>query len=288
MLRKLGIIVVLLLFNSLIFAQSGSAANDCVSIMGDSLPAGTFVAEVPQTGVTVLQSREVSHILHDAFQARDWLHIGIYDLSLAASALADANAEPYLTSREFVLGQSLNCRAVVIFPFLNDLYAAQNGDSSATNYSIAMSSMIRDIRTNSPDSHIILMNFYLTTLQGAGEATYGDNVTANHVLAMNNTHQALCEADDAVNCLSLMSILNPIQDYVVGAISQQDYQTLRFNLVNTGDQWMLDGYWQNTPNNVIYGDGLHLNPDGQVRIIATLMQYFTTIDPINFAPILQL
>lgn len=279
---------ILLFLSITLSAQTLTAAQNCIAIMGDSLPAGTFVAQVPGTGVTVLQSRRIAQILDDALQARDLIHYGIYDLSLAASAITDPNAEPYLTSREYFLGRSLNCRYVVIFPFLNDLYTTDDGgDSGRAIYNAGLNNLVTGIRNTSPDSNIVLMGFYRPILLGAGPDTYGGDVTVAHVIALNNIHQDICADDFKVYCLSLTDLLNPVSDYVVGNISQNDYEIFRFSLVNPADQWMLDSYWQNQPTSVIYGDGVHLNPTGQVLVVGTLMSAFATIDPVNFAPILQ-
>ena len=287
MMRRFYLVLCVFLFSSIsLSAQTGIAPQNCIAIMGDSLPAGTFVAEVPGTGVTVLQSRHVAYILDDALQARDLIHYGVYDLSLSASAITDPNSEPYLTSREFFLGRQLNCRFVVIFPFLNDLYSSDDDTTGQAIYQAGLTNMLSNIRSNSPNSHIILMNFYHSTLLGVGDATYGNNVTVAHVAGLNILHQNACAVDVQITCLSTASILNPIQDYVVGNISRQDYELFSYSVVDPTTQSMLDTYWANTPNNVIYGDGLHLNPNGQVRIVGTLMSLFSSLEPINFAPIL--
>lgn len=286
--RRFYLALCIFIFSSIsVSAQSSLTAQNCIAIMGDSLPAGTFVAEVPGTGVTVLQSRHIAYILDDALQARNMIHYGIYDLSLSASAITDPNAEPYLTSREFFLGRQLNCRFVVIFPFLNDLYTTDDGSTGQAIYQAGITTMLTGIRTNSPSSHIILMNYYHSNLQGVGDRTYGGNVTPSHVAGLNTIHQNACTADVNITCLATASVLDPIQSHVVGNISRTNYQTFRYSLVNPADQGMLDTYWANTPNNVIYGDGIHLNPDGQVRIVATLMGLFATLEPLNFAPILR-
>lgn len=286
--RRFYLALCVLIFSSIsLSAQTSLTAQNCIAIMGDSLPAGTFVAEIPGTGVTVLQSRHVAYILDDALQARDLIHYGVYDLSLSASAITDPNAEPYLTSREYFIGRELNCRFVVIFPFLNDLYTTDDGSTDQAIYQAGMTTMLSGIRTNSPNSHIIVMNYYHSFLQGVGDRTYGGDVTPAHVASLNMVHQNACTADDNITCLSTASVLSPINDYVVSNISRTDYQTFRYSLANPADQAMLDTYWANTPNNVIYGDGIHLNPNGQVRIVATLMGLFSTLEPLNFAPILR-
>lgn len=268
-------------------AQTETSAQNCIVIMGDSLPAGTFVALLPGTGVTVLQSERVSHLLDDALQEANLLHYGIYDLSLGASAITDPNAEPYLTSREFFLGRSLNCRYVVIFPFMNDLYVSDDGETGLAIYQNGLNFMLENIQQYSPDSNIILMNYYASTLEGAGSATYGEDVSGEHVLAMNTIHLALCGDDFKITCIALDQFLIPIENYLVGAIYRDDYATIGYTLRNPDEESMLDAYWANSPNNPIYGDGLHLNPDGQAFVILALMQLFDLIDPLNFAPILQ-
>ncbi|MEO0599090.1 MAG: hypothetical protein AAF126_23475, partial [Chloroflexota bacterium] len=47
-------------------AQAQTSAMPCVAIMGDSLPAGAFVAQIPGTGVTVLESKPIVDVLDTA------------------------------------------------------------------------------------------------------------------------------------------------------------------------------------------------------------------------------
>ncbi|MEO1288862.1 MAG: hypothetical protein AAFV93_13935, partial [Chloroflexota bacterium] len=256
-------------------------------LMGDSLPAGTFVANLPATGVTVLQGERISHLLDDALREADLLHYGIYDLSLGASSLTAPNSEPYLQSREAVLGSALNCRFVVIFPFLNDLYIADDSDDGIATYGEAMQDLVTLIREGSPDSQIIVMDYYVTSLQGAGNMTYGEDVSALHVTFMNEAHGILCDTDAQVTCLATNTLLLPITEYVVGSISQADYGEAAYVVVNPNDQAMIDAFWASTPNNPILGDGLHFNPAGQARIVEALMTRFTELDPVQFAPFLQ-
>lgn len=285
--RFCATLLLLFIRSLMISAQTEASAENCIVIMGDSLPAGTFVALLPGTGVTVLQSERVSYLLDDALQEANLLHYGIYDLSLGASAITDPNAEPYLTSREFFLGRSLNCRYVVIFPFLNDLYISDDGETGLLIYQNGLNFMLENIRENSPDSNIILMNYYASTLDGAGNMTYGEDVLLEHVKAMNEAHLVSCGNDLKITCMALEQFLIPIENYVVGAISQDDYTTIGYTVRNPDEQSMLDAYWANSPNNPIYGDGLHLNPDGQAFVVQALMQLFDLIDPLNFTPILQ-
>lgn len=281
------IIILLSLTGVSLSAQSTTSAQNCIAIMGDSLPEGTFVAQIPGVAVTVLQSRQIASILDDALQARDLIHYGIYDLSLAASAIIDPDAEAYLTSREYLFGRELNCRFTVVFPFLNDLYHADNFNTGITDYQAGLNDLLEGIRSNSPDSRIILMNFYHTTLVGVGNETYGADVSVAHVTGMNAVHNSFCDSDAVIYCLPLDELFVPIEDYVVRRITADNYQTFSYRPVNPDDAVTIDSHWVNNASAVIFGDGLHLNPDGQVGIVVTLMSYFYQIDPINFAPILQ-
>lgn len=285
---RLALIILLLSLTTVsLSAQSTTSAQNCIAVMGDSLPQGNFVSQLPGTAVVVLQSRQVAQILDDALQARDLIHYGIYDLSLSASGIVDPDAEQYLESREYLLGRSLNCRYTVIFPFLNDLYNADNLNTGITDYQRGLTEMLNGIRTESPDSNIILMSFYHTTLMGVGNETYGDNVSVAHVEGMNAVHDNTCGTNPMIHCLPMDELLNPIENYVVSRITRDNYQTFGYRPVNLEDQATIDAYWANDPAAIIFGDGLHLNTDGQVRVVATLMSYFSQIDPINFAPILQ-
>ncbi|MGJ3240004.1 MAG: hypothetical protein ACFE0Q_14930 [Anaerolineae bacterium] len=261
------------------------SANNCIAIMGDSSSEGTFVALLPGSGVTVLQGTRIASLLHDALGAQDLLHYGIYDLSLGASAISAPNNEPYLTSREFELGRSLNCRYVVVFPFLNDLYTSDDTLDGIIDYQEALNMLISDVQTYSPDSHLILLNFYAVRLQGVGETTYDGNVSAEHVATLNTLHEDYCADYVDVTCLPLNDLLTPIEDYVIGSIPRAVYDA-EYRVYNAEDQALVDSYWANrsTP---IEGDGLHLNPEGQMRLVEALMTTFERIDVLNFAPILR-
>lgn len=264
-------------------AQIGS--QPCVAIMGDSLPAGTFVAQIPGTGVTVLQSKPIVDVLDDAFQARDLQHLGIYDLSVGASALTHPELVAYPTTAQFSLGEALNCQAVVIFPFMNDLYISDDTTDGIATYRSALDDMLGSLREESPNSTIFLLSFYHTTLGGLGSATYGADVTIGQVRAMNEQHDAVCTADGQVYCVSLLDLFLPVSDYVVGTITPDDYAQRRYRVVNPADQVMLDAYWASNPDGNLIGDSLHLGPVGKTTIVATLMSEFARVHPVRFAPL---
>lgn len=268
-------------------AQGSSAthAQACVSIMGDSLPAGTFVAMLPGTGVTVLEAQSFASVLDEAFHAREWFHIGIYDLSLSASAIA-SNATLYQDSPQFHLGRELNCLAVLVFPFFNDLYALQNTDMPISLYQSQLETFLTDIQINSPHSRIYLLDFYYTRLQGAGPDTYGNDISFAQVQSINAIHEGVCRDREAVNCVSLLYSMRPVENYVVGAISPTMYATAGYRPLRLEDQTMLDNYWAHTPNGDILGDGLHLNPLGQATIAEMMTNLWAISDPVNFAPLL--
>lgn len=266
-------------------AQAQTSAMPCVAIMGDSLPAGAFVAQIPGTGVTVLESKPIVDVLDTAFAGRDWYHIGIYDLSVAASALTHPEIIVYPTTAQFNLGASLNCQAVLIFPFMNDLYISDDTLMGVADYGSALNTMLGTIRADSPNSDIILLSFFHTTLGGLGGATYGDDVTVAHVRAMNTHHDIACSADVQITCVSLLELFQPVENYVVGAITPEAYAERRYSPQNPADQTMLDAYWASNPAGSLLGDNLHLSPEGKTTIVATLMREFTVLEPVNFAPL---
>ncbi|MGB7337798.1 MAG: SGNH/GDSL hydrolase family protein [Phototrophicaceae bacterium] len=286
--KSLIFITAVLTVSGVVQGQSSVwGADNCIVILGDSLPAGTFVAILPGTGVTVLQGERLAHQLDDALQAENLIHYGIYDLSIGASGIVAPNTEPYLTSRELFIGSRLNCRYVVIFPFLNDLYRSDDTPDGIANYAMGVQALVTEVRDGSPDSQIILMDYYATTLGGAGVMTYGEDVSETHVDAMNAVHLSICIDTIFITCFATGDYLHPIDAFVIGEIYQTEYADIGYTLRNPDDQVLIDGYWRNTPNNPIYGDSLHLNTAGQAIIIDILMQYFFALDPINFAPILD-
>jgi len=281
----IGLVFLWVSVSSVPFSQAQTSAMPCVAIMGDSLPAGAFVTQIPGTGVTVLESRPIVDVLDTAFAARDWHHLGIYDLSVGASALTHPDLVTYPTTAQFNLGASLNCQAVVIFPFMNDLYINDDRLMGVIDYGTALETMLETIREESPNSDIILLSFFHTTLGGLGGATYGDDVTVAHVRAMNARHDIACGADEQVTCISLLDLFQPVENFVVGTITPEAYDERRYRPQNPADQTMLDAYWASNPAGALLGDNLHLGPEGKTTIVATLMSAFVAIDPVNFAPL---
>src|SRR5690606_26500078 len=81
-------------------AQS-TELEDCILIIGDSIPAGHAVSEVPGFGFPVLVSEPFSRVLDRFYNEINITHIGIYNLAVGASSLSPTSEIRYQDTMQY-------------------------------------------------------------------------------------------------------------------------------------------------------------------------------------------
>jgi lysophospholipase L1-like esterase len=258
---------------------SDLSTDSCIAIVGDSLAQGRQVIQLPGVNYFQIDTVSFAHVLDQLLNERRYYHLGLYDLTMPASGLVSADIYTYTREYDFLL--STRCRFVVIFPWINDLFATVS-DTGVEVYRTAITRMVRAIHNASNRTQIVLMNYYFAALTDAGKATYLSELTPEHVHTLNIYHENLCDLLDYLTCFDTESLLFPIEDYVSITIDLEEYQSFEYQSIDINVQAII--YQQLRSGQILYADGIHLNIEGKRRLADHLTEHIEIIDPnIRFA-----
>lgn len=250
--------------------------ENCIVIVGDSIPHGTAVFEVPGHGFPVIQTRPFSFFLHDVLQSIHALYVGVYDLSAPATALTGES--PYAATPQYAMALTRSCRFVVIFPWLIELRSL-NLDPERS-YIDHLVELVGAFQAASPQSQIVVMNYYPVVTTTLGDTIYGGSVTQESVTLVNQMLSEAC-AGGVLAGVSCMDISGLFLDgsHVFTSLSQEQYVTAAYSPVNVEDTTMLELFWAEQPEGVILGDGVHLNAQGKAQLAEALVVFLYELDP---------
>ena len=258
--------------------------DNCIMVIGDSVARGTAVFEVPGRGFPVIQTMPFSRFLDATLNEYGAYHIGVYDLSVAEASLA--GALPYTTTPEYRFGLTQNCRFVVIFPWLNELSRLANPDFSASTMGL-LASFVNGFRQANLNSTIILINYYSVATSSLGNMIYEGSITADSIRIANEAINSACGANGMINaiggvsCMDIASLYSG-DEHVFTSLDRNSYAELEYTVLREEDVPLIDFYWQETPDGLIFGDGVHLNHIGKTLLADALANHLLILDETVF------
>lgn len=287
--RKFGLIC---LFATILMIVLPSTAQedsleDCILIIGDSIPAGQAVSRVPGYGFPVIVSEPFSHVLDTYYNELGITHMGIYNLSVGASSLGTGSNVRYFDTPQFDFAITKRCQFVVIFPFINDL--PNSTDTTAVNNHIQrLEQLIAALQSNSPQTQVLVLDYYRVVVTELGERVYGNTISPPVIGAMNQNLSAACTPTDLlgarrnVTCFHIEPYLLPLDDVLMRSITQTQFYAEGFYADDGQGQAWLTEFWGNNPNSPIDVDGVHLNSNGKRRLAIAVHNALQTINPSAF------
>lgn len=290
LLLALGILVVTISG----FAQAGektSLVQDCIAVVGDSGAYGTVIFELPGQGFAVVRTRPFSLILDDHLAAKEAIHFGIYDLSVAASSLGSET--PYSASEQYRSLRSQNCRFVIIFPWINDL---SNLDYMADpdRYVNTMASFIQRLVKKTPHSHVIIIGYYYMQPASFAPKAYGEGLSNDNVARFNAALFSACDLNGRLTEVGQVTCIDPNVPfaeaglpYLMSVYTEINFPPLVFEPLDADETAFLNTYWYNNPGGYIIADGVHLSNDGKSILADALYQHFLRLDPAAMQPFMD-
>ncbi|MEQ8671639.1 MAG: hypothetical protein RLP44_25555 [Aggregatilineales bacterium] len=260
-------------------AQETINNADCFMLVGDSIPGGSAVFEVPGQGFPVLQTPPFAEFFDIAVHDVGAYHLGIYDLSVEASSLT--GTLPYTTTPAYQFALTNACRYVVIFPWLNELRGMVS-ESYITPYIGLVANFVSTFRQANAESIIVLMNYYPTATSLLGDRIYEGSVSPTTIQRANTALSVACAPDgligliENVYCMDI-STLYSSDTHVSTTLDRTTYSDFGYSTVNEADSALIDIYWSENPEGLIFGDGVHLNETGKQILADALINQFTAI-----------
>jgi len=257
--------------------------ENCISLVGDSVPYGDVVYIIPGYGFAILQTTPLSEILEDALRERGLGYLPVYDRSASAVYLSEDSKNPY---RQTDVYQSLmedRCRLTVIMPWVNDMSLERRDNASTHQQELAQ--FVGELIQQNPQGQILVLGFY----DGAPSefaAQHAPGFSTDNVVRFNQVLSDACEETgiigqyQQVTCVPTIDLFAGMNNqHVELEVNQSTLEAQLARPIPTDIQPLFDAYWGQSPDAEVLGDGVHLSQFGKVLLSQTLVEQFLLILP---------
>ena len=259
------------------------SAENCISLIGDSVAYGSVVYIIPGQGFAILRTTPVSIVLQDALQKRGLGYLEVRDRSAEAAFLSEAGKNPYYEMASYQALLEDRCRLTVIMPWVNDLSVVR--DNPAQAHIDDLVNLVQRLNTVNPAAQNFILGFYYGEpsefAREHAPGYYDENITA-----FNEVFRTACESDgelavfENVICMETASwFIDPENNHVALAASRSELMNLLYEAIPADFQPLFDAYWSNNPDAAVLGDGVHLSAQGKNILVQSLIGEFLGIFP---------
>ncbi len=247
----------------------------CVGIASDSNGYGHVSFQLPDEEmgnpevISYIQPISVPLAAHLEAEGLDYLEV--VDKSLSAAGLTTATSN-YLESGQFAELRMSRCKFVVVTPFIPDV--AVNLIEPEV-YVTNLEQLVRDLARATPESRILVLNYYGTDRAEFTIDNSGRGMTAGRLAEFNTAIAKACEpggvlgAYEQVVCLDTPHLLEGMTEpVVISEVSLEEYEAslYRTNVYSA----TIDEFFQRNPDGIIIGDGIHLSQAGRDKLARQL------------------
>ncbi len=252
----------------------------CVSIASDSNGYGHVTLQRPDTGeVAITYIKPLAIPLQAHLDALGLNYLRVVDRSLSAGGLTIASSN-YLDSDPFFHLKNDHCKFVVITPFYPDVAVNL---SRPEDYVANLRWLLDAVTSTSPDSRVLLLNFYRTDRAEFTADNSGRGLSAQRITEFNDALAAACGSGGTVAayaqvvCIDISAWFDDMgTTYLLKEMSQQQYRAALYQA--TGYTPILESYFETFPDGILTGDGIHLSLAGRDRLSANLAQVIHTLN----------
>ncbi len=241
--------------------------NRCLSIASDSNGYGHVTYQIPGGDVAISYITPLWIPMQQALIEAGLTDFTVVDGSLSAGALTGQDQTDYLASPAYGTLVRAHCAVVSVGPFMPDVAA---GKAEPRDYVLKLRQMVGDLVHASPDSKILILNFYYTYRADFTVSNSGFGMTPQRIAAFNAAIANECGFDAKLGSIPQVVCVDTTlffegmgKDYVLGLTSKADYEASLFkrNRYTT----LIDEYWSQHPDGTLIGDGIHLSLAGRMR-----------------------
>lgn len=255
--------------------RAGLPVQNCISVVGDSIPEGRMVFRVPGHGFPVLKTPSLAEVLTEHLASRGIVNLPVYDRSVGAANLSIHGKNPYFLTDTFRALLRDHCRFFVMFGWNNDLNVVQ--ENGAEDYVRDVANLVRFIHLITPDTHVLILTHYWGQpqdfVEGYGVGVTFENFTA-HVQAVLNACQpgGILARQQPLTCLETQPLFDGMDtSFVVLGCTRDEVLAMISEPVPADVQPMFDVYWRENPTALIDGDGVHLSPSGKAVVAEAIL-----------------
>lgn len=274
-------------------AQVETPLPNCIGVVGDSLAAGTLVAQLPGVNFVVMQTAPLSAVIDRQLDATRYQEVPVYNFSLAAGNLADDGRRPYRESNAYDALLEQACDVVVMTAWNNDLNVRSKDETDGYVEDVRL--LIEEIRAVNSGTRVLIWTHFWGAPQNFVEG-FGGGITLNNFMAHREATLAACEVDGRigelgnVQCVDLDALFEgePIYNIVIGAMGRTYFNNLLYAPLSAQAQGDANFFFNNNPNGQAIGDGVHFTGTGKRALAATVIEFLDTppdpVAPENMTP----
>jgi hypothetical protein len=257
-------------------------ARPCISIVGDSVPYGEVIFELPDIGFIKVKMSAFTEYLTRQLNLQSIFGLDVTDRSYPGVGISSPVHNSYYEAPVYHDLIADRCQFTIILPFINDLSSGLDPVFSANEHAGRVADLVRRLLSNNPRARILIANYY-----SGNPAPFSANMaygfTPISIRAFNRVLADSCREGELsqipqVLCIDMNIPFAAMENsYVVGPMSRGQVAALQTRPLTAEEQQMLDYLARTNPNALLIGDGIHLSPIGKTVLasyIVNLLRQF--------------
>lgn len=259
------------------------SGENCISLIGDSVPHGEVVYIIPGHGFAILRMPPLSLILQEALNKRGLGYLEVRDRSSSAAFLSELGKNPYSETPECAALLEDRCRLTVIMPWVNDMSIPREDAAAAHIEDLA--AFVERLGRHNNGNHVLVLGFYYGQPSDFAKE-HAPGYFDENITAFNDALFAACEPEGAlgdfsnVTCMETAPLFtDPDNTHVALGIGREALLAALYEPIPADVQPFFETYWRTHPNAEVYGDGVHLSETGKAILAQALVDEFLRLEP---------
>jgi lysophospholipase L1-like esterase len=263
--------------------EPATFTDNCISVVGDSVPHGEVVYQVPGQGYAVLRMTPLSVVLQDSLTQYGLSYIEIRDRSASAAFLSEQGKHPYSQTDTYAALLEDRCRWTVVMPWINDMSVEREDNAQA--HLEDLTQLLSTLQRRNIAGKILVLGFYYGQPSAFADR-HAPGYTEENITLFNETLFTACRSDlslgsfQNVVCMETAGLFADLEESHVALV--EDQESLLSDLyepIPDGVRPFFDAYWSNDPAAEVYGDGVHLSAVGKLILVEAIIDKLLEIDP---------
>ncbi len=266
----------------------------CVALVGDSVTHGGVTYEVPRHGYIVALTDPLNVYLNRRLAEIGRSDLTALDRGASHTGISSANHPSYFRTQQFAQLLADNCRYTLIMPWLNDISPEVPIRQAARRHIGALATLINAIRVANPYGYIVVLDYYQGATSPFAARTWAYGFTIDNVQIFNAAIREAC-TEGALSGLPLVTCapISPAFEgmgiaHVIGLTTREAFERSLVSPIRAEARDWLRSFYEQEPNGLLLGDGVHLSVAGKEALARYLAQLLERLpDPITAEQILR-
>lgn len=258
------------------------ATKPCISVVGDSVTAGTGVYEVPLHGYAFVQAAPVSTYIEERSKRSSLGSIKGVDRGAPNTGISTANHPSYFATGQYTRLLADQCRWTLIMPWINDITSIDSPNAAAQKHVRVLTDLVRTIIANNPYGRVIVLNYWPGVVSPFAARTWASGYNPTDIDIYNRAIGESCTAGGLsslpqVVCANAQELFSDMgEGHVIRYTGRDELYALMIQPPSENAQTILNAFFNSNPGGQVLGDGVHLSPAGKTRlaefVITTIQQ----------------